>query len=154
MTSSVKWAYERFCSKRFPLPTEDEVAALERSIDLQFPPDFREYLLEYNGGVFNEPDFTGPTKGCPSDCLTVMYGMHATFPAAELGTKSSLSIFDDNTPPQVVPIGYTLMGNLIILSTDEEFYGAVVLKRAYSSDYYLLGNNIMEFFELLTEPTE
>jgi hypothetical protein len=153
MNATVKWAYERFCTRRFPLPTEAEVADLERTIEMEFPADFREYLLEYNGGVFNEPDFRGPTEGAPEDCLMVLFGMHATSPHAQLGTKSSLSIFTDNSPPQVIPIGYTLMGNLLILMTDEEYFGAVVLKRAYSAKYFLLGNGIEEFFELLRAPS-
>lgn len=151
---AIEFAYRAFCEERFPLPTEEQVAALERRIGVRLPNDFREFVLSFNGGYFSEPDITPPVPECPADCLHFVRGIGASHPSAELASESSLTIFSDNDPVQVLPIGYTLMGNLLILLTDPEKRGTVMLKIAFSDRYFLLAEGIEEFFSLLRERTE
>jgi hypothetical protein len=150
---NIEHAYIRFIKARFPATNEQEVSDLEKRIGVNFPEDYREYLLQFNGGYFNEPIITPVVEGCPQDRLTFMYGIRATRKSAELGQKADLAIFDDNDPPQIVPIGYTLMGGLILLVTypDPEEFGCVVLKKAWG-DSFGLATSIDEFFGLLREP--
>lgn len=72
---SIESAYQQFSRKRFPLPTEAEVAALESKVKIRFPDDFRRFLLEYNGGYFNDPVITPTTEGCPEDALIFISGL-------------------------------------------------------------------------------
>jgi cell wall assembly regulator SMI1 len=51
----IERAYERYCQKRFPLPSAEDIQRLEDRINVTFPDDFREYLLQYNGGWFRTP---------------------------------------------------------------------------------------------------
>lgn len=60
-----------------------------------------------------------------------------------------MALFDDNYPAQLVPIGYTIMGNLIGLITHEELNGRIILKIAFKDDWFLLAEGIEEFFGLL-----
>jgi len=150
--NSIALAYRKFCEERFPLPSEEEVAALEERIGIDLPPDYREFLLEYNGGFFTEPDIVPPSDDCPLDRLTVLHGIRATHSSAELASISWLTLFDDNDPPQILPIGYTLMGNLLFLVTHWERNGAIALKKAGSDDSFPLADGIEEFFGLLREP--
>lgn len=149
-------AYKSFCKERFPSPSETDVCNLEDKLRISLPPDYRQYLLKYNGGFFNEPDIIPPRKGPPLDCLTYMHGIRATHPIAEIG--SNVSLFDDNMPPQILPIGYTLMGNLILLITHPEDRGCILLKKAsideFSHESWLLARGIDEFFALLREPKD
>jgi hypothetical protein len=147
-------AYRKFCKKRFPLPSEERVAALEQRIGIALPPDYRRFILGFNGGIFNEPEIVPPSAGCPLDWLTDMYGIGASNPHAELASKAHLALFDDNDPPQILPIGYTLMGNLLFLVTHSEKNGSIGLKKAGSDDSFFLAARIEEFFGLLREPPD
>jgi hypothetical protein len=152
--NAIEDRYRRFADKRFPLPTEAQASDLEERIGVTLPSDYREFLLRYNGGYFTEPDILAPSKECPQDRLTVLYGIGATDSSAELASAASMAIFDDNKPAQVVPIGHTIMGNLLVLITRPEERGSTVLKKAWSDDYYYLASGIEEFFRLLREPSD
>jgi hypothetical protein len=149
--SIIDKAYSAFCKERFPLPSEEQLVALESRIGVPLPTDYRRFILQYNGGWFTEPEIVPLVRDCPLDCLTVMYGLGASDSSAELATAESLALFDDNEPPQVVPIGYTLMGNLLFLVTHPDNNGSIGLKIASSTKSFFLATGIVGFFELLRE---
>ncbi len=90
---SIESAYQQFCRERFPRPTESEVAALEAKINVRFPDDFRRFLLEYNGGYFNDPAITPTTEGCPEDALIFICGLHASHEEADIGRELYFTLF-------------------------------------------------------------
>jgi len=149
--STTNYAYSRFCHERFPLPSEQQVVELERQICIEFPEDYRNFLLEFNGGYFTEPDITPVVEGCPLDALTFLSGLNASHDEAALGRPADLSLFEGNDPPKIIPVGATTMGGLIILVTEDEDRGTIYFKQAYAG-FFFLANNIEEFFELLREP--
>jgi hypothetical protein len=89
--STIEEGYSLFCTERFPLPTELQVAKFEHTIASALPPDFRTFLLRFNGGYFSEPDITTTIPGCPLDRLNVLYGV-----GANLDSRHNLSLFYDN----------------------------------------------------------
>jgi hypothetical protein len=141
--------YNSYCRKRFPLLTEHDVADLESRIGVTFPEDYRRFVLEYNGGFFSEPDIAGPIKR--DDALECMDGIRASHPIAELASERSLSLFDDNDPPQIIPIGSTVNGALIILTVVGAERGWIVYKWPSGGSCFL-ACDIREFFGLLREP--
>lgn len=152
--NAIEAGYDRFCTERFPLPMEEQVADVEQRIGVSLPDDYRHFLLTYNGGYFNEPDIVPPINECPLDGLTFMNGIGASDPSAELATEADLAIFTDNRPVQILPIGYTLMGNLILLITNPDERGSILLKKAFSQEAFFLSSGIEAFFGLLREPAE
>jgi hypothetical protein len=142
-------AYRKFCRTRFPLPTERQVADLEQRISVSFPEDYRDFVLEYNGGFFNEPLIIPPDEDCPLVALRHMNGIGASHPVAELGSEADLAIFDDNDPPEILPVGYTTMGYLVLLIIHPENRGWILL-RTFDQSFFL-GKGIEEFFGLLEE---
>jgi hypothetical protein len=153
MSNIIGYAYNAFCDGRFPLPTEEDVAALEQRIRAPFPYGYRNYLLEYNGGIFSEPEIAPPSPDCPADRLTFLSGIRATLDCAELANPGDLSLFTDNDPLEVLPIGYTMMGNLLAMSMRGDAVGVILMKKAFSDRWFVLADGIEEFFSLLTEPT-
>ena len=150
--TAIDTAYRQFCWERFALPNETLVTALERRIGANFPDDYRRFLLAYNGGYFTEPRIVPPSEECPLDRLTFMNGIGASHSTAELANADDLSLFDDNDPPQVVPIGYTLMGGLILLNMPPSVETGTVIYKTAFGDFYFLAENIEEFFGLLHVP--
>lgn len=152
--SAIDFAYRRFSRKRFPLPTEAQVRALEKRVKVEFPDDYRKFLLEFNGAYFIEPEITPVGEGCPQDALTFLSGLGASHVEAELCDSRTMGLFDDNDPPKILSIGDTAMGGLIILDTAPgEGRGNIHLKKAFG-DFYYLAEGIEEFFSLLREPTQ
>jgi hypothetical protein len=146
-------AYRKFSRVRFPLPAEEQLAELERRIDIVLPDDYRRFILEFNGGYFREPRITPVGDGCPQDALTYMSGIGASHEYAELGRPSWMMLFEDNMPPKILPIGYTAMGGLIILDTAPgDGRGEIYYKQAFG-EFYWIAESIEEFFTLLREPS-
>lgn len=86
--NKIEEAYNRFCTDRFPLPSEQEVSALEERIGVTFPDDYSRFLLTFNGGYFREPCILPPDPEWPLDRLTLMHGIHATDLTSELGSDA------------------------------------------------------------------
>jgi hypothetical protein len=126
---------------------------VEKRIGVRLPDGYREFLARYNGGSFNEPDIIPTVENCPEDCLTFMHGIGASFECAELANEADLALFDDNNPVQILPIGGTMMGGLIILATYFDDCGNIFYKKAFGDFYYLCGG-IQDFVSLLREPQE
>jgi hypothetical protein len=146
---SIDDAYGEFAIRRFPLPSEEQVAKLERELAIQFPPDFRRYLLEFNGGYFSEPKIEAGDFEAKGDGLTCLHGINSGHWDSELAAPHLLDLFEGNDPRIVLPVGHTC-GGLIILSTGDEGRGEIHLKKAFDGFYYL-ANGIEEFFGLLRE---
>jgi hypothetical protein len=151
--TTIEYAYRRFNTERFPLPSESQVAFLEQRINISFPDEFRRFVLEFNGGYFNEPVILPVVEGCPEDALSFICGISPSHEEALLGRDHYLSLFDDNDPPKILPIGGTPMGALIILDTAPgEGRGTIYFKQAFG-DFYYLADGIEDFFDLLREPS-
>ncbi len=151
--TTIESAYSRYCTKRFPLPTEQQVLELEQRVDVRLPDKYRQFVLKYNGGYFNRPKITPVGDSCPLDALCNLCGIGASHWEAELATPSDLALFDDNDPLQVLPIGHAEMGGLILLDTAPgEGNGAIFLKKAFG-DVYWLTDELEAFFALLREPS-
>ena len=108
---AIQTAYDRFCIERFPLPSEDGLQELEQKIGIVFPDDYRRFILDFNGGYFNEPEIA-VGKDPPHDVLTFLCGLNSSHEEAELG--GYLPLFTDNDPPKVFPLGGTPLGGLIV----------------------------------------
>jgi hypothetical protein len=149
--SNIEDAYRKFSTDRFPLPTEQQLAELEARVRVGLPPDYRRFVLQVNGGYFNEPEITPVGEGCPPDSLTCVHGIGASHWEVELASEFYLALFDENDPPIILPIGHTSMGGLIILTTEADGRGEILLKQAFG-DFHYLAKGIDEFFTLLREP--
>jgi hypothetical protein len=118
-----------------------------------FPDDYRQFLLQFNGGYFKCPEIAPVGQNCPLETLQILYGIGASHVEAELGLPRRTALFDDNNPPKIIPIGSTGMGGLIILDTAPgEGRGDIFLKQAFG-DFYYLTEAIEAFCALLREPT-
>ena len=149
----IELAYARFNCERFPLPTETQVRALEQRIRVELPADYRKFVLEFNGGYFNDPEITPVEDERTQEAISFMSGIGASHDEAELGDPQMISLFDDNDPPKIMPIGGTPFGGLIILDTAPgEGRGNIYLKKA-RGDFYFLADDIEGFFARLRETT-
>jgi hypothetical protein len=144
----IDYAYNQFATERFRLPDEEQVLALEQRIGVQLPTDFRDYVLRFNGGYFCEPEIQTDDEEAAGDALTCMFGIDSGDKLSELAEPGCLGIFEDNDPPIFIPIGYTSLGGFIVMITEEENRGMILLKKA-NGGFHFLAEGIEEFFALL-----
>ena len=152
---SIERAYLKWCKQRFPLPGEQEISDLERRISAHFPKHFRDFLLEWNGGLFTWPNIIIGEDDHSVGSLKYLSGVHVPVDFAELGRAFDLSLFEDNNPPIILPIGRTTANDLIMLNVDlgDEDDGAVFL-RTTDQNTIRLGATMDEFFSLLREDAD
>ena len=148
--TSIPAAYEKYCRVVFPPTTETDIARLETDVNVAFPSDYRRFLLDFNGGYFTHPRIETPAEVPTVEHLEYMNGISAPHRHAELATPGSLATFDNNDPPEIVPIGGTQRGSLILLITHEENYGSIQL-RTFTTSYWRSWG-IDEYFSLLKDP--
>jgi SMI1 / KNR4 family (SUKH-1) len=150
--TTIQLAYDRFCRKRFPVPGEGQLFLLQRQIGVTLPPDYGRFILEFNGGYFDDPIITPVRPGCPTECLDSLYGIGALHPSSELGKSAHIALFDDNSPPKIAPIGRTAVGGLILLDTAPGYEnGTICLKQAWGTSYFL-AESTEGFLALLRKP--
>jgi len=147
----IEHGYAQFCTERFPFASEEQIRLLETRIGAEFPPDYRRFVAEFNGGYFCEPDIEPVVADCHRDRLTALHGIGAPMRFAELANDADLGLFEENDPLEILPIGVTMMGGLIILVMHDEDAGAILLKKARGGAYFL-ARGIEEFFGLLRSP--
>ncbi len=156
--STVKDVYARCCTTRFPLPNESEIESLESRLEMRFPDRYRKYLLSYNGGFFSNAVIVFPEPITvqwrdgevthKQDIMEQMYGLHSAHPYAEIGRESDINLFDDNKPIQLLPVGRTIMGSLLLLDMLQGHEGEILIKFP-SEGAYPIADNIDELFDLI-----
>lgn len=151
---SIQYAYNRFCTRQFPLPSIAQVEEFEEAIGVVLPDDYRQYLLDFNGGFFSEPLIMCDEPGYPQDRLTLICGLGLAEDQSAFDLFTYIDLFDDNFPAQIVSIGDTLMGSLLFIVTDRdgEDYGNIGLKLAGKDDSFFLSSGIEDFFSSLKAP--
>ena len=150
--STIYDAYKEFSTERFPNIVESDIVSFEERVRIRLPSDYRQFLVNFNGGYFSEPQIVHGNNEVPIDRLTFMHGIRSIHPEAELGKEEDIAMFDDNNPPEIIPVGCTIMGNLVLLVThpDPEENGSVILKTIEST--FHLARGIVDFFALLQKP--
>ncbi len=164
--NAIEDVYQKYCTKRFPLPTEFQLRELEEQLGLTFPDYYREFLLKYNGGIFDAPIFGTEKreyeKSPPLEGFRYLYGVNGPKHAI-LGKESEILLFNFRVdePILILPIGYTFSNSTICLlhTYNNKGFGEIVLRRDFGSpllpgEWFHLASDMEEFFGLLREPLE
>jgi hypothetical protein len=139
--------YERYCKERNPKVDDADLQALESQLNTELPPEFRKFIGKYNGGWFSDPVIVLNDVRLKQDRLTTLYGINDPVEACILGRPESIALFDDNDPLQVLPIGYTIMGNLLYMLIGGDEDGNIGMKLAGCDEYIPIGEDINALFE-------
>lgn len=150
----VNRAYEMFCSMRYPMATQQDVADLECGLRIRLPESFKEYLRVFNGGEFTNSSFDRPLiwlddqPSIPSERLEFMRGVGSQSDRP-MGRRDDIDLIEENWEPlQLLPIGETERGSLILLVViPEDDYGQILLKTFYTTIW--LSDDISGFFRRL-----
>lgn len=135
--------------------TEDDISKVESELNVILPQDYKNFLLQNNGGSPTENfvfDFTQimPESGKPFDNSSVI---------REFSTLSELPFFYGNLigeeviPEKFLPIASDPFGNEILLCADENNYGKIYFgdHETYDpeTDYWLITELADSFTEFI-----
>jgi hypothetical protein len=150
--SSIEDVYDKCLETPNPLPSIDQVATLESTLGVSLPPEYRQFLLERNGGTFNRGKFrrliiTFGESG-KGDCVDSLYGIGARKASGDLCKEAVL--FDDDRPYRLVPIGYTALGVLLLIVTEalgKDKAGQIWIQFPYDEEYWELCDSFNSLFQ-------
>lgn len=136
--------YARFCTKRFGLPSSAELRALEEHCQVCLPADFRDFLLQFNGGEFSEPSFYVKE-------LNKMFGLSLLFGCGiggQYDLADKVELFEENVPTVILPIGSTSGNSLLLLVTEEFEKGSIRLKEPWLETSVFVADDFGDFLKL------
>ena len=131
-----------------PATSAEAIQALEHRLRLSLPHEFREFLLELNGGTFNRTHIDA--NGC-SEILSKIFSV------AEPGTRHALGYdidhFDMNAKTrQILPFGYGFGGTLFaVVVQPGDACGAVLYLSPSQDEFGFLASSFDEFLALIKE---
>lgn len=127
--------------------TPDRLARFEREHILRLPEDYRQFLLEYNGGIPG-PEDTIDFEGGSSD-LQCLYGISDGDNVASL--ERNLEDIKEWGIDEGLPIGHDFFGNFFLLSVQSGREGQVFFWDHDLGDMLLVAASFTEFTEKLYE---
>lgn len=138
------------------LPSEEEVRSFERKHKFSLPPDYKEFLLEKNGGVPDKSLIDVPSLG-----ERVVRRCFALKGAASSYTLDYIiSVYKGRVPTGMLPIGDDPAGNLFLIELSEgEDYGRIYFwdheqeadmeSQPYRKNIYKIAANFAFFLQSL-----
>ncbi len=103
-----------------------EIEKIEQLVDLKFPTEYKNHLLQFNGGqcspnVFSFSENGEITDSCVDWFLAIYNGQYDNL------TKYiyTYKIDEKRLPKQIVPIAHDPGGNLICISCGKKDYGCI-----------------------------
>jgi cell wall assembly regulator SMI1 len=142
--------------------TERQIDEAERGLGRSIPPDYRKFLLQYNGGRPVPSDFVmaGPRKGS-TQIGTVRYFLGIGTPEETENLDYVLGVFSDRMPPRIFPIARDPGGNFICISNEGADTGTVYFwdhereseegEAPGEQNLFIIANSFDEFLEKLTK---
>jgi hypothetical protein len=153
-----------FIYDSFSPVTEDEIAEFEDKHNLLLPTDYKEFLLQHNGGR-PEPNMF-PIRDFPYDTHGLMgwfYGIDDDF---DLSLAENIETHTGRIPDDLIPIGHDPGGNLICLGVAGQAEGKVFFwyhgdeveiraeERPSYYNVYAVADSFTEFIESLSDSDE
>lgn len=105
---------EMLCIERNSPSNKQAISDAETHIGMRFAKDYREFLLKYNGGLFEEGIFDIPARGKSS---VIFFGIGTNEEHSDL--VHNFEAYKSRLPNNTVPIGFDPGGNLVCMAFDE-----------------------------------
>ena len=125
--------------------------SFEQNQNITLPKDYRDFLLEYNGGYPN-PGVYKISDELGESILNIFYGIGSMYDNLE----KKFDIFDEILEIGFIPVADDPSGNQICIGINKEYFGQI-FHWAHDEEHdemenmYFLSNNFNEFLDSLYE---
>jgi hypothetical protein len=100
---------------------EREIEELERRVRSRLPADYRQFMIEFNGGEPQPRAFEGPD----GEGSAVRFFFTLDPRSSHYWIHQKLDVYQDRIPPGLLPIASDSFGNLVLLDLGAKDYGVV-----------------------------
>lgn len=145
----------------FETVNEQDINNLEKKIGILLPEDYKNFLLTYNGGIFNQEENSQILIKELKEIiyLDVMYGIDTGERCADIDFW--MEEFNADLLPEALVIGDDLRLGLIVLICNGENSGVYYWDDSYNfeasndeNNMYFLANSFSEFCQLVKKDDE
>lgn len=147
--------------EKFQKTTEKQIAKFEVKKSIKLPKDYRQFLLEYNGGRPMEYEFKISKNNSDTVIFFLGLGVKKNHPNYDLETN--LIVYKNRMPSELLPIADDPFGNKICLSIKGKKRGKIYLWwhedeadetdcQPYWKNISEIANNFTEFISLFKNP--
>jgi hypothetical protein len=142
--------------------TDSQINAAEKDLGRALPAEYRQFLLQYNGGRPEPSDFVivDPRRGT-TQIGTVRYFLGINTPEETENLDYVLGVFSDRMPSRIFPIARDPGGNFIVISSAGPDAGKVYFwdhereadtgEPAGDQNLYPIANSFGEFLDMLKD---
>lgn len=140
--------------------TETQVRQIEKGFEFQFPMEYREFLLQHNGGIPDSPDIESGDADIGTIQITRFLSVKSTSDTSDEDSLQPAIEFQWgslNLPESLIPIAIA-EEDIVLLRVDGEDAGSVLLWYGISSGYEVentlpLAGSFSEFLVKLSRDT-
>ncbi|MBP2621737.1 SMI1/KNR4 family protein [Streptococcus panodentis] len=140
----------------FSKVTSEQISAIEKRLKLEFPNDYKQFLLT-NNGLRSRGDFFFHLVDIDFEVhIDILYGIDTGVKNCDLIDWTEKFRFD--LPPQAIIIGDDIIMGFIVLILSEEDGGIYYYDHAYNLDTsnddnnaYFIADNFTDFLAMLHE---
>lgn len=147
-------------SNKYGNATGRELDIFEAFVDGNFPKEYKDFLLEHNGG-YPVPNYFNIPSIKDSSIVDCLYHLHSRDSTNCLTRK--YKVFRDRMPPEIIPIGSDPGGNQICMAITGKHYGTIYFwdheceadeeKPSYSN-VHIVASRFSEFLSSLEKSEE
>lgn len=133
------------------------IDAVEKQLGLEFPKDFRDFLLQSNGGRLEDNEFDVPRIGTGAGGIVEFFGIRPGHRIEDL--SSEFTRMEARVPKGFVPVADAEGGNVICICAKGRDSGAVFYwdhelepsegKKPTRRNLFKVADNFSQFWEML-----
>lgn len=138
-----------------PSISEERLAQVEERLGIEFPVDYRSFMLKYNGGEPSPNSFQFKEfDGDYTDSLVLMF---LAIDSEKFNLEQEVEIYAGRIPDHLVPIAADPFGNVICIAVAGPSAGAIYFwdheeegDVLNNDNVYLIADTFTEFLDLLS----
>ncbi len=138
--------------------SESDIVRFESHLDITLPEEYRNFLLQHNGGEPEPDEFVVPGWSGESSAISRFFSIVDN---SESGLTHEITTYRNRIPDSIIPIGVDPGDNLICIGVGEQNRGVIFFwdhddelddngtSRMDFSNVYTIAGNLEEFLENL-----
>lgn len=140
--------------------TEEELQAAENIVGKEFPDQYREFLLKYNGGHPAPDIFRYKNEDGDQELAAIAYFL-AVYDGKDENLLDYFETYEDRIPSQLIPIARGPGGDLVLLGLESSYRGKIYYwiqdlepDEPDFSNIFPVAGSFNEFLDSLFDPTQ
>jgi len=136
--------------------TQTDIQKIEKKFSFQFPKEYSDHLLKYNGGKINPAIFSFVENGNKTQSIVDWF--LAIYDGEYDNLEKFIEDYDGRIDENIIPIAHDPGANLICISCRPSDYGIIYFwnheKEGLEDNYSVIANSFNEFLNELIDTVD